>query len=78
MSQIQHDVPKCQCCGTITHWKLEPILLPIHIIVGLALLLFFGSGIIYVAGVAAIRANPVRRAKICPRCGGRNLWTFLY
>ncbi len=75
---IKHDIPKCLACGTITKWRVEPALLPRHFAVGCMLLLFFGAGLIYWFTVALIRAHPATRAKICPKCGGRNMWTFMY
>jgi hypothetical protein len=74
----RHEVPKCLSCGTITPWKVEPILLPRHIIIFLILLLFFGTGLIYLIIILIIRSGSNSRSKICPHCGARNLWTFLY
>jgi len=75
---VQHDTPKCLSCGTVTQWKIEPVLKPINWIIALGLLVFFGAGLVYLVVVALIRSNPNNRAKICPRCGARNMWTFLY
>lgn len=77
--EYQHRVPKCTCCGYIGEWKLEPVLRTMDIILGI-LFLFIGiiPGIIYIGVVALIRSNKDNRAKICPKCKGRNLWTFIY
>jgi hypothetical protein len=74
----KHAVPKCLSCGTITPWKIEPLLLPRHIFITLALVIFFGAGLVYALVVIAMRSNPNQRSKICPHCGGRNMWTFMY
>lgn len=78
MPEHRHDVPKCLSCGTITQWKVEPILLARHIIIFLILLLFFGAGLIYLLIILIIRSGSNARSKICPHCGARNLWTFIY
>jgi hypothetical protein len=77
-AQQTHDVPKCLSCGTVTPWQIEPVLRQIDWIIGLVLLCAFGGGLVYLLVVAAVRSNPARRAKLCPKCGARNLWTFVY
>lgn len=74
----RHDVPKCLHCGAINPWKVEPMLIARHWLVTLGLLLFFGAGLVYLLIVIIIRSNPNTRAKICPSCGARNMWTFQY
>ena len=76
--QTQHSVPKCTCCGYEGPWKKEKIFRGMDWVIGLSLLLLFGTGLIYLIVVGLIRMNPNNRAKICPKCGARNLWTFLY
>ncbi|GAC1390196.1 MAG: hypothetical protein NVSMB38_07070 [Ktedonobacteraceae bacterium] len=71
-------MPKCTNCGTITPWQVEPILTATHIIITLVLLLFVGFGLIYLLIIAIMRSNPENRAKICPHCGAKNMWTFTY
>ena len=78
LPQQRHDVPKCLNCGTIIQWRVEPILLARHIIIFLVLLLFFGAGLLYLLIVLIIRSGSNARSKICPHCGARNLWTFIY
>lgn len=75
---MKHEVPKCTCCGYVGQWKLESILRPIDWVLGICLLPFAGAGIFYFITVIAVRSNKNRRAKICPQCKARNLWTFLY
>ena len=78
MLQQRRALPRCMSCGTITQWNVEPLLLPRHIIIGGLLLFFFGGGLLYFLVVIIMRSNPDNRAKICPNCGARNLWTFIY
>jgi hypothetical protein len=78
MPQQRHEVPRCMSCGTITQWNVEPLFLLRHFIIGGLLLLFFGSGLLYFLIVAIIRSSSKSRSKICPNCGARNLWTFIY
>ena len=74
---VQHPVPKCQSCGAAVPWKVEPIFLPRHWIVGIISLFAGGAGIFYLAFIWLIRRGD-GRAKICPMCGARNMWTFIY
>jgi hypothetical protein len=74
----QHMIPKCLRCGTVTPWRAEPIMLAHHWVIFLILLLVFGAGLIYLLVVLLIRSNEANRAKICPYCAARNLWTFIY
>lgn len=76
--QAQHTIPKCMSCGTITEWKVEPIFIPKHLIIGFILLFFFGAGFFYLLVLGLLRSNQNNRAKICPKCGARNLWSFIY
>lgn len=71
-------VPKCTCCGYVGQWKVEPLFRAMDWVIGLILLFFFGAGLVYFLVVGLIRANKNNRAKICPNCNARNLWTFLY
>jgi hypothetical protein len=75
---IRHQVPKRLSCGAITPWKLDPILNTNHIVVGLLLMLLFCSGLFYFITLLLLRSNSNTRAKVCPRCGARNMWTFQY
>lgn len=79
MSQQKHDIPRCTCCGYIGEWKLDSLFRPVDFVIGI-ILIFLGvvPGIIYFATVGLIRSNKDRRAKICPKCKARNLWTFFY
>lgn len=74
----KHDVPQCTCCGYTGPWKVDSLLRPIDWVLGICLIPFAGAGIFYFITVMAIRANKKRRAKICPQCKARNLWTFIY
>lgn len=76
MSETRHTTPKCLSCGTITPWRQESLLLPRHFLIFFLLFWFFGAGFIYLLVVIAMRSG--ERPKICPSCGARNLWTFLY
>jgi hypothetical protein len=71
-------LPKCMGCQNITPWRVEPIFTTIHIVVAILLLFFFGFGLLYILIIAIVRSNPESRAKICPCCGTRNMWTFVY
>lgn len=75
----KHDVPRCTCCGYVGQWKLDSLFRPMDYVIGI-LLLFLGiiPGVIYLVVVGLIRSNKNRRAKICPSCKARNLWTFFY
>lgn len=78
-AETKHDVPKCTRCGYVGNWKLDSLLRPVDIVLGI-LFLFLGviPGLVYLGVVMAVRSNKDRRAKICPQCKARNLWTFLY
>lgn len=77
--QQRHDVPRCTCCGYVGPWKVDSLFRPIDYVIGIILLIcFIIPGITYLGTVALIRANKDRRAKICPSCKARNLWTFFY
>ena len=75
----KHSVPKCTSCGYVGEWKMEPVLRPMDYVIGIAFM-FMGifPGIIYLGVVAANRSKSENRAKTCPQCGAKNLWTFLY
>lgn len=77
-SQHKHSTPKCTNCGAINEWKIGPVIRPIDWIITLSLLLLFGSGLIYLLVIIIIRQNPDNREKICPNCGAKNMWTFVY
>lgn len=74
----RHHVPKCTCCGYVGEWKVASLVRPIDIVIFLLFFLFWGAGFIYLIVVILIRLNPDRRAKICPQCKAKNLWTFYY
>lgn len=74
----RHSVPKCNSCGWVGPWQVEPVLLPHHIIIFLVLLLAFGGGLIYLVIILIVRSSESSRAKICPNCGARNMHTFVY
>lgn len=75
----RHDVPKCTCCGYVGQWEIEPLIRPMDWVIGIAFtFLACGSGLVYLGVVAAIRSNKDNRAKICPACKARNLFTFIY
>lgn len=74
----KHSVPKCTHCGYEGEWKLESLVRPMDIIITILLLFFWGAGLIYLLVVVLIRMNPDNRAKICPSCQAKNLWTFYY
>ncbi len=74
-----HKDPKCTCCGNIGPWEVEGIFRPVHLIIGLFLLLWgVFPGVFYLVTVALIRMKPEHRAKTCPRCKARNMFTYLY
>ncbi len=76
---VQHNVPKCLACGHVGEWKMEPIFRPLDWIIGIIFMIFgIFSGIVYLAVVGLIRSNKNNRAKICPACKGRNMFTFMY
>ena len=77
-AEYPHSVPKCQVCGRIGPWTVEPVLLPHHIIIFIVLLLAFFGGLIYLVIVLIIRSSEDSRAKICPHCGSKNMHTFVY
>lgn len=74
----KHDVPRCTCCGYTGPWKIDSLLRPIDWVLSICLLPLAGAGFFYFITVIAVRANKSRRAKICPSCKARNLWTFIY
>lgn len=75
---MQHNEPRCGCCGYVGQWKVEPIFLTHHWIIFFISLFFFGAGIFYLLTVLIIRGNTEHRAKICPQCKARNMWSFYY
>jgi hypothetical protein len=72
------SVPRCLSCGAIAPWKVDGILRPMDWAIGLLFLIVWGGGLVYLIVVALIRSNPNNRAKICTRCGARNMFTFQY
>jgi len=68
----------CLNCGKITDWRVESLLMPRHIVVGLLLLLVYLSGLLYWIAVCINRADEKNRNKICPACGAKNMWSFIY
>lgn len=77
-SPTKNDVPKCTCCGYVGPWKVDSLFRPMDWVIGIILLFLFGTGLIYLLVVGLIRSNKDNRTKICPKCGAKNLWTFLY
>ena len=75
---IANQIPKCLSCGQITPWNIEPLFLPVHWIIAVIFLCAGGTGVIYLLVVWLIRKDPSNRTKICPKCGAKNLWTFIY
>ena len=74
-----HPIPKCNYCGNIEEWKIEPLFRPMDFIIGIILLIFgIVPGIIYLGVVGLIRSNKDHRAKICKKCGAKNMFTNLY
>jgi hypothetical protein len=76
--ETRHNVPRCQSCGYVGEWREDPLLLPHHIIITLLLLIVFGGGLIYLLIIVIMRSSSGSRGKICPNCGARNMFTFLY
>lgn len=74
-----HNMPRCTACGNVGQWQVESILRPIDWIIGLVLMIMgFLPGLIYLGVTIAIRSNKDRRAKICPMCKAKNMFTFQY
>ena len=69
-------LPRCQSCGYVGGWREEPLLLPHHIIITLLLLIAFFGGLLYLLIIVVIRTS-TPRAKICPNCGSRNMFTLV-
>ena len=76
--ESRHPIPRCTSCGTVTQWTPEPLLLPIHWLIGGIFLLAAGGGLVYLLVTLIYRSNPDRRGKICPHCKARNMFTFVY
>jgi hypothetical protein len=76
--ETRHGVPKCQACGYIGQWNVEPLLLTHHILITIFFMLFFGGGLIYLLIVVISRSNESSRGKVCPSCGAKNMHTFVY
>ena len=78
----QHSVPKCTCCGHEGPWKVDPVFRPVDwILTILFLLLGILPGVVYATTIILIRGGKRGdhyRAKTCPKCGAKNLFTFLY
>ena len=74
----QHQIPKCNACGYVGLWTVEPFLLPRHWLIGGLLLFAAGAGLGYWLVVIIMRSDKNNRAKICSKCHARNLFTFLY
>lgn len=73
-----HSVPKCTCCGYAGEFKPGPLIRS-NDIIWMLLLLFTGFGIlVYLAYILIIRSNPKNREKLCPNCGSKNMFTYLY
>jgi hypothetical protein len=62
----------------VTQWKVEKLFLPRHVTIGLLLLVAGGSGVIYFAIIGLSRSGKNNRDKICPQCGTKNSWSFVY
>jgi len=74
----QYDIPKCLRCSYVGPWKVGPVFRQIDWVLGIFLIFFWGSGLVYFLIVGASRSNPDNREKICPQCSSKNLWTFIY
>lgn len=77
-AEYPHGAPKCQACGWVGPWNVEPVLMTHHIIIFVVLLLAFGGGLIYLVIILIMRSNDSSRGKICPNCGSKNMHTFVY
>ena len=76
---ITHDVPRCTACGNVGPWKVESLLRPVDWVIGIVLMVLgFIPGVVYLGVTIAIRSNKDRRAKICPKCKAKNMFTFQY
>jgi hypothetical protein len=74
----QHNVPKCLHCGYVGPWIVGPLFTLMDWIIGGALLVAFGGGLIYMLLVGISRWNPNNRSKKCAHCGTQNMFTFVY
>ncbi len=76
---MTHQVPKCLACGNVEKWKIEPVFRGVDRVIGIVLLIMgVVPGLIYLGTVGLIRSNKNNRAKICKKCGSRNMFTFTY
>lgn len=76
--QLKRDVPKCTCCGNIGEMKPGPLLTSHDILWFLLLLCLAGAGFIFLIYKLITRADPAKREKICPKCGSKNMFTYVY
>ena len=74
-----HEQPRCNACGHIGKWKVEPVFRPMDWVVGLVLMVLgIVPGLVYLGVTGALRSNKDRRAKICAKCKAKNMFTFQY
>ena len=73
-----HTVPKCTRCGHVGAMKPGPLFRKNDIIWMLLLFITAFGGFVYLAYILITRGNPKRREKICPHCGAKNMYTYLY
>lgn len=78
LQEAPHSQPRCQSCGYVGPFQVEPLLLTHHIVIFVVLLLAFGGGLVYLLVILLMRSSESNRAKICPSCGSRNMFTFVY
>ena len=78
IENISNQVPKCLSCGQITPWNIQPIFLPMDFLIAAIFFCAGGTGLIYLLVDWLMRKDPSNRSKICPKCGAKNLWTFIY
>ena len=72
-----HKLPKCTVCGSIVNWRLGPVISGTDCLISCVLFLLFGAGLIWFT-ISLIRGLAGNRDKICPQCGSKNCWTFVY
>lgn len=73
-----HPTPKCTCCGHVGEMKAGPILTTSDWLWFFMLLFLAGAGFIFLAFRLITRADPKKREKICPNCGAKNMYTYVY
>ena len=78
MGMQTHTVPKCTCCGHVGEMKPGPILTKSDWLWFFMLLFLAGAGFIFLGFRLLTRADPKKREKICPNCGSKNMFTYVY